>query len=98
MMQKLFSRFGLGFAVGYVLGTRAGRERYRQMVGWWNTFAGNPMVLRAAERGKELVEGGGRAIADQVQRRVSSSSSLTETAPTSWPEDRSPARPVFSDR
>ncbi len=98
MMQRLFSRFALGFAVGYVLGARAGRERYRQMVGWWSTFAGNPMILRAAERGKGLVEGGGRALAEQVQRRVSSSGPLTEKAPTTWPEDRSPTRRVLSDR
>ena len=98
MMQKLFSRFALGFALGYVLGTRAGRERYRQIVGWWNTFAGNPLILRAAERGKELVEDGGRTIAEQVQRRISSSGPLSEAATPTWPEDGSPTKPVLSDR
>jgi len=98
MTQRLFGRFALGFAVGYILGARAGRERYRQMVGWWNSFAGNPMIIRAAERGKDLVEGGGRALAEQVQRRVSSSEPLTRNASTTWPEDRSPAGHVLSDR
>lgn len=40
--------FGAGFAVGYVLGARAGRERYDQIVQAWQGFAGNPKVQEKA--------------------------------------------------
>ena len=33
MIDRLFSRFSLGFGVGYVVGARAGRERYQQILG-----------------------------------------------------------------
>lgn len=39
--------FVLGLAVGYVLGTRAGREKYDQMVKSAKDFAGNPAVQKA---------------------------------------------------
>ena len=54
IMGTLFNRFSLGFAAGYVLGARAGRERYEQIVGWWDSFVGNPTVQRAARRGREI--------------------------------------------
>jgi hypothetical protein len=40
--------FVLGVAVGYVLGTRAGRERYDQLVRAYRTLADHPMVQGAA--------------------------------------------------
>jgi hypothetical protein len=36
--------FVTGFAVGYVLGARAGRERYEQITAAARTFAKNPQV------------------------------------------------------
>jgi hypothetical protein len=39
--------FVIGLGVGYVLGTRAGRERYDQMVKSAKDFAGNPAVQKA---------------------------------------------------
>ncbi len=39
--------FVLGFAVGYVFGTRAGRERYDQMVKSAKQIAGSPAVHKA---------------------------------------------------
>jgi hypothetical protein len=38
----------LGIAVGYVLGTRAGRERYDQLVRAYRTLVDHPMVQGAA--------------------------------------------------
>ncbi len=40
--------FVLGVAVGYVLGTRAGRERYDQLVRAYRTLVDHPMVQGAA--------------------------------------------------
>jgi len=70
MAGKLMGRFVLGFGVGYVLGTRAGRERYDQIVRAWNSFIGSPTVHHAAERGKELVADVGRSVGHQVQVRM----------------------------
>ena len=47
----------LGFGVGYVLGARAGRERYEDIRGWWNQLTGSPRVRRAADRTKEVAAG-----------------------------------------
>jgi hypothetical protein len=50
----------VGFGVGYVLGTKAGRERYEELKASWDQFVGNPSVQRAVTRGKEVVEAGTR--------------------------------------
>ncbi|GGZ28323.1 hypothetical protein GCM10010387_22200 [Streptomyces inusitatus] len=41
--------FVVGLAVGYVLGTRAGRERYEQLRKSARQFSQNPAVRNAAE-------------------------------------------------
>ncbi|BBG03429.1 MULTISPECIES: hypothetical protein [Pseudonocardia] len=41
-------RFLVGVAVGYVLGTRAGRERYEQLVRAYHRAADHPAVQGAA--------------------------------------------------
>ncbi|QNP72875.1 YtxH domain-containing protein [Streptomyces roseirectus] len=41
--------FAAGLAVGYVLGTRAGRERYEQLKKSARQFAQNPAVRNTAE-------------------------------------------------
>jgi hypothetical protein len=41
--------FVVGLAVGYVLGTRAGRERYEEMKKSLREFSQNPAVRNAAE-------------------------------------------------
>lgn len=41
-------RFLLGAAVGYVLGARAGRERYEQLVQAYERIADHPAVQGAA--------------------------------------------------
>ena len=48
--------FGLG--VGYVLGTKAGRERYEELKATWDQFTGNPSVQRIVTKGKDIVETG----------------------------------------
>jgi uncharacterized protein YjbJ (UPF0337 family) len=45
----------VGMGVGYVLGTKAGRERYEELRRTWEDFTGNPRVQEAVERGKDLV-------------------------------------------
>jgi hypothetical protein len=60
----------IGFATGYVLGAKAGRERYEQMRRAWNAFVGNPTVQRVAERSRELAGEAGRKGVTAVQHGV----------------------------
>ena len=48
----------VGFGVGYVLGTKAGRDRYEELKATWDQFVGNPSVQRVVSKGKEVVETG----------------------------------------
>ena len=41
--------FIAGFAVGFVLGARAGRERYEQMVKYGRQVAGSPQVQKVTQ-------------------------------------------------
>ncbi|MFN2590432.1 MAG: CBS domain-containing protein [Actinomycetota bacterium] len=53
MLGKLFNRFTVGAAAGFLLGARAGRGTYDQIMGW---LGQNPKVQEVTERGKELLE------------------------------------------
>jgi hypothetical protein len=68
--------FIVGFATGYVLGAKAGRERYEQIRQWWHRFSGNPAVQQVAGRGKDMAAGAGRkglsAVSTGVQKVGSS--------------------------
>ena len=46
-------------AAGYVLGTKAGRERYEQLAGTYRALTGHPAT-------KSMIEAGRRKIADRV--------------------------------
>ncbi len=48
----------VGFGVGYVLGTKAGRDRYEELKATWDQFVGNPSVQRVVTKGREVVETG----------------------------------------
>jgi hypothetical protein len=48
----------VGFGVGYVLGSKAGRERYEELRGAWDQFTGNPSVQRVVTKGREVVDTG----------------------------------------
>lgn len=61
----------VGFAVGYVLGARAGQERYRQVVAGWRRIAGSPTAKRVAEHGRDLAGEVGRRGVEAIQRGVS---------------------------
>lgn len=48
----------IGLGVGYVLGTKAGRERYEELKASWDQFTGNPSVQRLVSKGRDIVETG----------------------------------------
>ncbi|WP_242890102.1 YtxH domain-containing protein [Actinomadura litoris] len=69
--------FIAGAAVGYVLGTRAGRERFEQLKRWSRQVSENPSVQDATERlrlkGGEVAEaakGKAGSIASSAKDRV----------------------------
>ncbi|MEU6988189.1 YtxH domain-containing protein [Streptomyces sp. NPDC046324] len=59
--------FVVGLAVGYVLGTRSGRERYEQMKKSARDFSHNPAVRNAAESAAQT----GRQVAGKAFHVVS---------------------------
>ncbi|WP_149183229.1 YtxH domain-containing protein [Streptomyces sp. TRM49041] len=59
--------FVVGLAVGYVLGTRAGRERYEQLRKSARELSENPAVRNAAESAAQT----GRGVAGRAYRVVS---------------------------
>jgi hypothetical protein len=60
----------VGFGVGYVLGARAGRERYQELVRAWDHFTGSPAVQRAAGRAGEVAGAGAKRGLHAAQRGV----------------------------
>jgi predicted membrane chloride channel (bestrophin family) len=60
----------VGLGAGYVLGTRAGRERYEDIRRMWGQLSNSPTVHRAAERTKEVAEVGTKRSMHAVQRGV----------------------------
>ncbi|WP_329623603.1 YtxH domain-containing protein [Streptomyces sp. NBC_01255] len=69
--------FVVGLALGYVVGTRAGRERYEQMKKSARDFAQNPAVRNAAESaaqtGRQVAGKAMHAVSDTVGDRLPSS-------------------------
>jgi hypothetical protein len=77
----------LGFGAGYVLGAKAGRQRYEDIQRTWRQVSGSPAVQRAAgktaevagDRGKQAlsvvqkgVEKAGSAVKDRINKNASS--------------------------
>ena len=46
----------LGLGIGYVLGAKAGRERYNQMMEMWNQFMGSPTGQQVSRQVHDLRE------------------------------------------
>lgn len=67
--MKKFS-FLLGLAVGYVLGSRAGRQRYEQLLRAWRQVRDNPSVQEAAG----LVQARADNVVGAVKSRIGSES------------------------
>lgn len=77
MMKKLTLLAGLG--VGYVLGARAGRERYEQIRSQAQKLSANPKVRSATSKAQDTVTtqagAAASAVADKVGDTVGSSGS-----------------------
>lgn len=62
--------FAVGLAAGYVLGTRAGRERYEQIAESARGVVGHPVVVRARSKAKEMVGVGADAGTAAVTTKI----------------------------
>ncbi len=69
-MRVVKPGFWIGFAGGYVLGARAGRERYEQMRRWWHQLTGSPQVQRAVTRTRTLASDRARRSFSTMQQGV----------------------------
>lgn len=54
--------FAVALAAGYVLGTRAGREKYDQIVRGARKFGNHPTVVQAQGKAKDLIGAGTDAV------------------------------------
>jgi hypothetical protein len=71
--------FIVGFAVGFIVGARAGRERYEQIKTVSRKVAENPAVRKTAQAAGQKAVQLGQAAGDKAAARVPK---LTETAKT----------------
>ena len=62
--------FVAGFATGYVVGTRAGREKYDQMVKFARATAESPAVQQAAGVVQAQATGLAQKVSGQLQEKV----------------------------
>jgi hypothetical protein len=61
-----------GVAIGYVLGSRAGRERYEQIKAGASKVAHSPTVHAAADRAQGAVGHQAAAVVDAAKEKVTS--------------------------
>ncbi len=69
----------VGLGAGYVLGAKAGRERYDQIRALWHTVTGSPAVQRATEKAKEAATTGTQRGLSLIQTGVGRTGSAVRT-------------------
>ena len=67
-------------AVGYVLGTRAGRERYEQIKGLASKVKDDPRVQEKAQQAADLAKEKAPVVKDKVQGAASAASDKVRDA------------------
>jgi hypothetical protein len=63
------------FALGYVLGTRAGRERYAQIMSAFDHVRTNPRVRETAQQAMDTAKQQAPVVADKVTSAASAAAS-----------------------
>lgn len=88
--------FLAGLAAGFVVGARAGRERYEQMKKLARRAADNPAVQQAAgaaaAQATELAKTAAGKAADQVQQRAPRLAEMAKRTGASRIQERIPSR------
>lgn len=65
----------VGIAIGYVLGSRAGRERFEQIRSGAKKVANNPTVQSAASKAQETVAAQAPTVAEAVKEKATAAAS-----------------------
>lgn len=78
--------FAAGLAAGYVLGTRAGRERFNQLTDEARKLSNHPKVAELQDKAKHLLTG-----------RNDSSSSVTNQTTAVLPTEPGPDATTFAE-
>ena len=75
----------IGGAAGYVLGAKAGRQRYEDIRRWWNSARRNPSMEQVtdvtqslSDLGRTVVAGGLEKVSASIRRPGSRESGATE--------------------
>ncbi len=71
---------GVGFAAGYVLGAKAGRERYEQIARATREFLNTPEVTEAQAKVRQMAERGRDAVRSKLQTTTSDDRDRIEPA------------------
>jgi hypothetical protein len=87
---KIFT-LAAGLATGYVLGTRAGREKYEQIVAQYQKFTSHPSVVQAQEKTKQ-------AVSSRASEVITKLDPTAPDSPAELPVSVPPARPARSAR
>jgi D-alanyl-D-alanine carboxypeptidase len=64
----------VGFAAGYVLGAKAGRDRYEQIRKLYRRVASNQQVRKVVDQGRQFADGSTARARDVVSRQLASAS------------------------
>ena len=95
-MKKLILLAGVG--IGYVLGTKAGRERYEQIKGMARGFAGNPKVQETVSKAQDTVAAQAPVVAEAVKDKAGAAAGAVKDKVSSGSDDQvaasSPAAPA----
>jgi hypothetical protein len=83
-----------GMAVGYVLGTRAGREKYELIVANARKVSAHPTVTQAQNKAKALLNSGTDALVAKTAPDDDYSTPAVNGTPVPRPARRKPAAPV----
>ena len=82
------------FAVGYVLGTRAGRERYDQIMGTVDKVRSDPRVQEKTQMAVDAAKQQAPVMADKVTSAASSAASAAASKVTGSHESHENGQPA----
>lgn len=95
-MKKLLVLIAGG--VGYVLGTKAGRERYDQIMGTFNKVKDDPRVQEKAHQAADLAKEKAPVVKEKVTDAASTASAKVKSKTSSDPADQlNPESTIFQD-
>jgi hypothetical protein len=82
----------IGGAIGYVLGAKAGRQRYEEMRRLWDRMSGSPAVHRATEKTRDLAGESAKKGLSLVQQGVEKAGSAVKSRLHHDPVEDQPER------